>query len=58
MPRSYRYIQEYEPEIIRLREEGFSGRQICEKLGFSKKQYENFVTVTKAFNTHLIRISS
>jgi hypothetical protein len=44
MPRSYRHIQEYEPEIIRLREEGFSGRQICEKLGFSKKQYENFVT--------------
>ena len=33
----------YENEIFRLREEGFTGREICEKLGLSKKQYENFI---------------
>ena len=33
----------YEDEILRLREAGFTGREICEKLGFSKKQYENFI---------------
>ena len=44
MPRSYRHISMYENEIFRLREEGFTGREICEKLGFSKKQYKNFIT--------------
>ena len=44
MPRSYRRISMYENEIFRLREEGFTGREICEKLGFSKKQYKNFIT--------------
>ena len=43
MPRSYRNISMYEEEIFRLREEGLTGREICEKLGFSKKQYENFI---------------
>lgn len=44
MARSYRHISMYENEIIRLREEGFTGREICEKLGFSEKQYKNFIT--------------
>lgn len=44
MPRSYRHIQEYEKEIIELRNNGYTGRRICEKFGFSKKQYENFIT--------------
>ena len=44
MPRSYRHIQEYEKEIMELREQGLTGRQIQEKFGFSKKQYENFIT--------------
>ena len=44
MPRSYRHIQEYEKEIIELKNNGYTGRQICEKFGFSKKQYENFIT--------------
>ena len=44
MARSYRHISMYENEIIRLREEGFTGREICEKLGFSEKQYRNFIT--------------
>lgn len=44
MSRSYRHIQEYEKEIIELKNNGYTGRQICEKFGFSKKQYENFIT--------------
>lgn len=44
MSRSYKHIQKYEQEIIRLRDEGFTGRQIQEKFGLTKKQYENFIT--------------
>ena len=44
MPRSYRHISDYTEEIIRLREEGLTGREICERLGFTKKQYTNFIT--------------
>ena len=44
MPRGYRHIQEYEKEILELREQGKIGREIQEKFGFSKKQYENFIT--------------
>ena len=44
MPRNYRHIQEYEKEIIELREKGFTRKEICEKFGFSIKQLENFIT--------------
>ena len=44
MPRGYRHIQEYEKEILELRAQGKTGREIREKFGFSKKQYENFIT--------------
>lgn len=44
MSRSYRHIQEYEKEIMELRNNGYTGREICEKFGFNKKQYENFIT--------------
>ena len=44
MPRGYRLMQEHEKEIMELREQGLTGRQIQEKFGFSKKQYENFIT--------------
>lgn len=44
MPRGYRHIQEYEREILELKAQGKTGREICEKFGFSKKQYENFIT--------------
>lgn len=43
MKRSYRHMQEYEKEIIELREKGFSRKEICEKFGFTIKQYENFI---------------
>ena len=44
MPREYRHIQDYEKEILELRSQGKTGREICEKFGFSKKQYTNFIT--------------
>ena len=42
MPREYRHIQEYEKEILKLREQGNSYREIGEKFGFSKKQISKF----------------
>lgn len=44
MSRSYRHIQEYEKEIMELREQGKTKREICEKYGFSMKQLTNFIT--------------
>lgn len=44
MPRSYRHIQEYEKEIINLRKQGLSNREICEKFGFELRQLKNFIT--------------
>ncbi len=37
-------MKEYENEIIKLREQGLTGGEIQDKFGFSKKQYENFIT--------------
>ena len=37
MPRNYRHIQEYEREIIELRSEGYTGKEIQAKFGLSKK---------------------
>ena len=44
MPRSYQHISNYEKEIIKLRKQGISKREICEKYGFSMKQLTNFIT--------------
>ncbi len=44
MPRSYRKMEEYREEILRLRSEGKTNREICEKFGFSMKQIKNFIT--------------
>ena len=37
MPRKYSHIQEHEKEIIELRSQGMTLRQIGEKLGFTYK---------------------
>ena len=42
MPREYRHIQEYEAEILRLRESGHSYREIGEKFGLTKRQIAKF----------------
>lgn len=44
MPKGYRHIQDYEKEILKLRTQGKTRREICEKFGFSIKQMENFIT--------------
>jgi DNA-binding CsgD family transcriptional regulator len=44
MARSYRHIQQYEKEILELKKQGLTLRQIGERLGFSQKQVHNFIT--------------
>ncbi len=44
MSRSYRHIKEYEAEIFKLREEGYTKREIGEKFGFTKEQIHNFIS--------------
>lgn len=44
MPRRYEHISKYENEILELKSQGLSKREICEKLGFTKKQLTNFIT--------------
>ena len=43
MPRNYRHIKEYEVEILELKSQGKSNREICEKFGFELKQLKNFI---------------
>ena len=44
MPREYRRMLDYEDEILKMREEGKTKREICERFGFTMKQMTNFVT--------------
>lgn len=38
MPREYRHIEQYEKEIIELKEKGLTKREIGERYGISKDQ--------------------
>lgn len=42
MRRSYRHIKQYEKEILELRNQRLTHREIAEKLGFSKEQIKEF----------------
>ncbi len=44
MARSYRRISEYEEEVLRLKAEGKTRREIGEILGFSSDQIHNFIS--------------
>ena len=44
MPRKYSHIQEHEKEILELRRQGMTLRQIGEKLGFTHKEMRGFLT--------------
>lgn len=44
MSRSYRHIQEYENEILKLKEDGKTLREIGETLGFTLEQVHNFIS--------------
>ncbi len=55
MPREYRHIKEYEKEILLLKEQGKSNREICEKFGFELKQLKNFIT---RYNTNQRKLAA
>lgn len=42
MTRSYRHIKEYETELLKLKEQGLTEKEIGYRLGFSFKQVHNF----------------
>lgn len=44
MARRYRQISNYEKEILEMRAQGKSKREICEIFGFEMKQLTNFIT--------------
>jgi len=44
MPRSYQHIKEYEKEILKLKAQGFTKREIGEKYGFTYEQIHNFIS--------------
>ena len=44
MPRGYRHIKEYGSEILDLKGQGYTLREIGEKYGFTRKQVHNFIT--------------
>ena len=44
MPRSYRNIKEYENEILELKAQGYTLREIGAKYGFTYEQIHNFIS--------------
>ena len=44
MPRSYQHISNYEKEILELKAQGLTRKEIGAKLGFTKDQVHNFIT--------------
>ena len=42
--RKYTHVEEYESEILQMREEGKTRREIAEHLGLTKRQIETWVT--------------
>ena len=44
MSRRYEHISKYEREILELKAQGLTKREIGEQLGFSYKQIHNFIT--------------
>ena len=44
MPRRYQHISNYENEILELKSQGLTRKEIGAKLGFTKEQVHNFIT--------------
>lgn len=44
MSREYRHISQYEREIVELRNQGYTFKEIGKKYGFTFKQLHNFYT--------------
>lgn len=51
----YRHIQQYEKEILELKEKGFTRKQIGEALGFTAEQIHEF---TKRYNRKQRKIAA
>ena len=43
MPREYRHIKQYEQEILQLKSEGLTHREIGERLGFEQSKIKKFL---------------
>ena len=43
MARSYTHIQQYEKEILELKEQGLTHKEVGEQLGFTQKQVKRFI---------------
>ncbi len=44
MSRGYKHIKAYEKEILKLKEQGATKREIGERFGFTKEQVHNFIS--------------
>ena len=44
MPRSYQHIKDFAREILELKEQGYTLREIGEKYGFTYEQVHNFIS--------------
>ena len=42
MPRSYRHIQQYEKELLKLKEEGLTAKEVGERYGLTYEQTHEF----------------
>lgn len=42
MPREYRHIKQYENELLDLKNEGLTYKEIADRMDFSKKQIQKF----------------
>ena len=42
MPREYRHIKKYETELLNMKEQGLTNREIGEKFGLTKEQIKQF----------------
>lgn len=56
MPREYRLIKQYENELLDLRNQGLTYKEIADRMGFSKKQIEIFEENIKSFVTNQITL--
>ena len=55
MSRSYTHLKEYEAEILRMKENGYSRREIAERFGITSEQVHGFV---KRHNKNLRNIEA
>ena len=55
MPKSYRHIQQYEREILELKSQGLTRKEIGKKLGLTAEQIHEF---TKRYNRKQRKLSA